>query len=297
MITHNTPQCVASGELVLPEAGHAAGQSATPIFVAEHLAGPADAHMYATDAVKAASATPYLDETGDVSNTTVANELGLPTVTRAQHEDLQEVPPEGIVGPARPQDVSTGGLVKQQDTASVSALDPDTHNTWSDPATVPTNIYEGLEDNDELYKIVRRMDKQLYSVRAFRDGSKRGQFPEEELDLVNSSDEEFSSDRLRSNLERLYLTFVLGAAGAAKHIQRVRSWNEYNRTVVWCTIYFAFWLAHQVGLLLGGVLIVLMVYPPSRQFIFPPAPLSMVSVVSGGLQKPRAGDTVGSKDR
>lgn len=297
MTTSHTPQSVASGELILPEGGYAAGQPVTPILAAEQPLASSDARTSAIDAIKAASASPYVQGTGDVSNIAVANELGLPTVTRSEHEELQEVPPRGVVGPARHQDVSTGGLVKQHDTASVSALDPDTHNTWSDPAAVPTTIYEGLEDNDELYKIVRRMDQQLYSVRAFRDGSKRGRFPEEELDLVNAADEEFSSDRLRSNLERLYLTFVLGAAAASKHIQRVRSWNEYNRTVVWCTIYFAFWFAHQVGLLLGGVLIILMVYPASRPFIFPPAPLSMVSVVSGGLQKPRAGDTVGSKDR
>lgn len=61
--------------------------------------------------------------------------------------------------------------------------------------------------------------------------------------------------------------------------------------------YFAAWALAQVGLFIIGVLIILMVYPPSRHFLFPPAPLSMISATSGGLQKPKAGDKLGSKDR
>ena len=36
-------------------------------------------------------------------------------------------------------------------------------------------------------------------------------------------------------------------------------------------------------------LIVLIAYPPSRPFLFPPVPLALVSATSGDLQKPKAG--------
>jgi hypothetical protein len=42
-------------------------------------------------------------------------------------------------------------------------------------------------------------------------------------------------------------------------------------------------------------LIVLIVYPPSRPYIFPPAPLALVDASSGGLKKPKAG-MLGSDD-
>jgi hypothetical protein len=69
---------------------------------------------------------------------------------------------------------------------------------------------KGIE-NDELWKIIRRFDKQMYHVKATTDGRKRGLWPELEMDLVNSEDEEFSPDRLRSNLERVYINFVSSA--------------------------------------------------------------------------------------
>jgi hypothetical protein len=36
-------------------------------------------------------------------------------------------------------------------------------------------------------------------------------------------------------------------------------------------------------------LITLIVYPPSREFLFPPAPLALVDAKTGGLKKPTAG--------
>lgn len=40
---------------------------------------------------------------------------------------------------------------------------------------------------------------------------------------------------------------------------------------------------------------VLIVYPPSRQVLFPPAPLALVNSETGGVQKPKAG-VLGSHD-
>jgi hypothetical protein len=251
-------------------------------------------NMPAVQAMKETAAAPHIQGTGDVSHTAVANELGLPTRSAQEFEAHNAL--EKQAQPARPQDVPTGGLVKAHDTAEVEAIDPDTKNVWSHPDAVPKEVVQGL-DNEELWKLVRRFDKQMYHVKACKDGSKRGPYPELENDLFNAADEEFSPDRLRSNLERLYITFIVGSAGFIKHIARIRSWNEFNRTATWCAVYFAAWLLSQVGTLLICLLVCLMVYPPSRHYLFPPAPLSMMSASSGGLQKPPAGNTLGSKDR
>ena len=41
--------------------------------------------------------------------------------------------------------------------------------------------------------------------------------------------------------------------------------------------------------------IVLIVYPPSRSILFPPAPLALVNASTGGVQTPKAG-VLGSHD-
>lgn len=278
------------------ESSHAVAATGQPAagVPAPVVLDSSDSNMPATQAMKDAAAAPHVDGTGDVSHTAVANEIGLPTRTSAEfdaHRELQEK-----AHPVRPQDVPTGGLVKQHDTADMEAIDPDTKNVWSHPDEVPKEVVQGL-DNEELWKLIRRFDKQMYHVKATKDGRRRGPYAELENDLFNASDEEFSPDRLRSNLERLYITFIVGSAGFFKHIARIRSWNEFNRTASWCAVYFTAWLLSQVGTLLICFLICLMVYPPSRHYLFPPAPLSMMSAKSGGLQKPPAGNTVGSKDR
>jgi hypothetical protein len=165
-----------------------------------------------------------------VSTSSIANELGLGVRNRDEHEAIKER--EDI--PTRPQDLSTGGLVKQHDVAEDDALDAHTHNVWAHPDEVPKEVIEGL-DNDELWKILRRFDKQMYHVKAI-PGQKRGPHPEEEMDLVNASDEEFSPDRLRSNMERLYINFIVGSAAFVKHIARLRAWTEFNRTASWCAV-------------------------------------------------------------
>ena len=47
--------------------------------------------------------------------------------------------------------------------------------------------------------------------------------------------------------------------------------------------------------LLTATILALIVYPKSRAFLFPPAPIALVDSSTGGLQKPRAG-VLGSHD-
>jgi hypothetical protein len=79
-----------------------------------------------------------------------------------------------------------------------------------------------------------------------------------------------------------------------KHIVRLRSWRETRRTAWFCSAYFAAWVFDLIMPLVSVTLITLIVYPPSRAVMFPPAPIALVSS-SGGVQKPKAG-VLGSTD-
>lgn len=60
-------------------------------------------------------------------------------------------------------------------------------------------------------------------------------------------------------------------------------------------VYFIAWALDLIVPTIAVTLIVLIMYPPARTMMFPPAPLSLVSGKTGGLQKPPAG-VLGSHD-
>merc|ERR1712093_805469 len=77
---------------------------------------------------------------------------------------------------------------------------------WNDhPSDVPAPLVGGLP-NEELWTLIRRFNKQMYHVKALPEPPLGG------LDLNIADEEEFSPDKLRANIERLYLTAgVLGS--------------------------------------------------------------------------------------
>lgn len=115
------------------------------------------------------------------------------------------------------------------------------------------------------------------------------------LDLNIADEEEFSPDKLRANFERLYMTVIIGLMGFGKQIVRLRSWRERRRTAAFCAAYTIAWIFDFIVPLLSATIIALIVYPPSRDLLFPPAPLALVSSKTGGVQKPKAG-VLGSTD-
>ena len=56
------------------------------------------------------------------------------------------------------------------------------------------------------------------------------------LDLNIADEDEFSPDKLRANVERLYMTVIVGLIGFAKHIARLRSWREPRRTAAFAAV-------------------------------------------------------------
>jgi hypothetical protein len=129
----------------------------------------------------------------------------------------------------------------------------------------------------------------MYHVKALAEPPLGG------LDLNIADGEEFSPDKLRANIERLYMTVIVGMVGFGKHIARLRSWRERNRTVAFMVVYFVAWALDFLIPTVIAFVMVLIVYPPFRNYCFPPAPLSLISGKTGGIQKPPAG-VLGSDD-
>ena len=115
------------------------------------------------------------------------------------------------------------------------------------------------------------------------------------LDLNIADEEEFSPDKLRANIERLYMTVIVGLVGFWKHVARLRSWRERNRTIAFAAVYFVAWAVDFLIPTIFSFLIILIVYPPSRTYCFPPAPIALIDGETGGIKKPTAG-VLGSDD-
>ncbi|KAL9057170.1 MAG: hypothetical protein Q9162_002498 [Coniocarpon cinnabarinum] len=160
---------------------------------------------------------------------------------------------------------------------------------WNEPQdNVPSPLVGGM-DNEHLWMLVRRFNKQIYHVKEITTPVPGN------LDLNIADEDEFSPDKLRSTIERLYMTIGIGLIGFGKHIVRLRSWREKRRTAAFCAVYCLAWLSDLLVPTFTCMIITLIVFPPSRSFLFPPAPLALVSSSSGGVQKPPAG-VLGSTD-
>ncbi|KAF2712250.1 hypothetical protein K504DRAFT_464328 [Pleomassaria siparia CBS 279.74] len=159
---------------------------------------------------------------------------------------------------------------------------------WNEPVQAVSNPLVGGLSNEDLWILVRRFNKQMYHVKEIPNSPPGG------LDLNIADEEEFSPDKLRSNIERLYMTIGIGMMGFFKQIVRLRSWRETRRTAWFCSAYCLAWTFDIIMPLITVTMIALIAYPPCREILFPPAPLALVSG-KGGVQKPKAG-VLGSHD-
>lgn len=100
---------------------------------------------------------------------------------------------------------------------------------WGQQLDIDDQITAGLS-NEDLWMLLRRFDKQLYYVKTTPTA------PLQKLDLRRAEDEEFSPDKLRATLERFYVTVALGLVNTVKHIARLRSWKEQQRTTTFCSV-------------------------------------------------------------
>ncbi|OJT05636.1 hypothetical protein TRAPUB_3559 [Trametes pubescens] len=222
-------------------------------------------------------------------------------ITDATHVDPPLPPPESAMKPGlsdTPQDphsadpvdlVAQGSSMPPASRVTSELDDPEVKDLgWRQDSVRAPALIQGIT-NDDLFMIVRRFNKQVQHVRAAPAP------PPGFLDLEISEDEEFSPDKLRANIERLYMTVIVGMAAFGKHIARLRSWNEPRRTAKFCAAYFIAWYLSLLPALIICTLLVLVFHPEYRAELFPPAPLAAVSATTGNLQVPRAG-TLGSED-
>lgn len=178
---------------------------------------------------------------------------------------------------------------------------------WNEPNEKIASPLVGGLPNDELWVLIRRFNKVSKRCAALKVAScadnhqqmyhvKEYPYPVPgNLDLNIADEEEFSPDKLRANIERLYMTIGIGMMGFVKHIMRLQSWRETRRTAAFCAAYSIAWLFDLLMPLFSLTIIVLIAYPPSRDMLFPPAPMALVSTKTGGVQKPKAG-VLGSTD-
>ncbi|TFB01832.1 hypothetical protein CCMA1212_006529 [Trichoderma ghanense] len=154
---------------------------------------------------------------------------------------------------------------------------------WNQKAQfVPQPVVGGLR-NEELWTLIRRFNQQVFEVRSIDT------VPLADLDMNVAEDDTFSPDKLRATLERFYMTVVVSLFSLWKHIARLRSWRERKRTTSFLAVYSVAWLLDLVVPTAIAFVMVLIAYPPSRTFCFPPVPPSIVDSKTGGVQKPPSG--------
>ncbi|KAF5010457.1 hypothetical protein FDECE_3392 [Fusarium decemcellulare] len=153
---------------------------------------------------------------------------------------------------------------------------------WNkEPHQVP-NLVGGLK-NEDLWTLVRRFDKQVFYVRSIEEP------PLGELDMNIADDEEFSPEKLRAQIERLYMSVFVQLFSFYKHVVRLRSWKEYQRTSAFLAVYTLAWLLDLLGPTIIVFLMILISSTQAREICFPGAPPSLIDPKTGGVQTPAAG--------
>ena len=152
---------------------------------------------------------------------------------------------------------------------------------WNDD-TVPRPVVGGLQ-NEELWAMTRRFNKQIFHVKSIDEP------PLANLDLNIADEEEFTPEKFRAQLERLYMVVLVRLFSCWKHAVRLRSWREGKRTAAFLAVYSVAWLLDILLPTIFGFLIVLVLYPRARSYSFPPAPPALIDANTGGVQKPAAG--------
>lgn len=154
---------------------------------------------------------------------------------------------------------------------------------WNDATSnVPIPLVGGLK-NEDIWTLVRRFDKQIFYVKSLDEP------PLGDLDMNIAEEEEFSPDKLRAQIERLYMSVLVQLFSFWKHIVRLRSWREFRRTSVFLFVYTVSWFLDLLVPVIVSFLIALIISPRARDYCFPGAPPALIDSNTGGVKKPAAG--------
>ena len=179
-------------------------------------------------------------------------------------------------------DNSTKAAPEDKGACQFAHSDAEVKNLGWNHDDVPRPVVGGIE-NKELWTMVRRFNKQVFHVRSIDDP------PLANLDLNIADWEEFSPEKLRAQLERLYMVIVVSLVSAWNHVARLRSWREWQRTSAFFAVYSIAWLLDLLLPTIVSFTIILILHPPARSICFPPAPVSLINTETGGIQEPPAG--------
>ncbi|EGU77624.1 hypothetical protein FOXB_11854 [Fusarium oxysporum f. sp. conglutinans Fo5176] len=160
--------------------------------------------------------------------------------TSVQHERLRHGPAEKI----------------QEDVVANSVEVKDVG--WDDDQIRPEDYaFDGIQNKD-IWLLTRRFNKRVFHLKHAPN------HPEDEMDFNVAEEEQFSPNKLRAQIERLYM-------GAATHLETpVLEGTKANI------------------MLLSGLMAILL-SPKIRNTLFPPCPPALVHYQGGHLIKPAAG--------
>jgi hypothetical protein len=137
--------------------------------------------------------------------------------------------------------------------------------------------------NEQLWTLMRRFDSQTFHVKKINEP------PLANLDMNIAEDEEFSPEKLRAHLERLYTSVIVQLVAAWKQIDRLRSWHEYRRTSAYLAVYATAWALDILLPVLFTFLLVLVLFAPARRACFPPVAIKLNSSAEDGEGRQEAG--------
>ncbi|ORX36894.1 hypothetical protein BD324DRAFT_627598 [Kockovaella imperatae] len=131
-------------------------------------------------------------------------------------------------------------------------------------------VVAGLED-DRLWAMLRRFDVQITHVL-----HPASDLPSSEPDLRPSTLPNLPShsEMLKSNLERVIAAIGPSSVRGAREIQRLCDWGpqERVRTASYCATYFIAWAFGYAVMSISVFLVVLVCFPHTRRWLFPPIP-------------------------
>ncbi|KAF4501105.1 hypothetical protein FAGAP_2690 [Fusarium agapanthi] len=154
---------------------------------------------------------------------------------------------------------------------------------WDDDQIRPEDYaLDGIK-NEDIWLLVRRFNKRVFHLKHAPN------HPEDEMDFNVAEEEQFSPNKLRAQIERLYMEAILGFIMFRQHLSRIQSWREPRRTSCFCLVYLGAWYFNfLMPTILSGLMAILL-SPKIRDTLFPPCPPSLVHYQGGHLIKPAAG--------
>ncbi|KAF4947767.1 hypothetical protein FGADI_10161 [Fusarium gaditjirri] len=154
---------------------------------------------------------------------------------------------------------------------------------WDDDQIRPEDYaIDGIK-NEDIWLLVRRFNKRVFHLKHAPD------HPEDEMDFNVAEEEQFSPNKLRAQIERLYMGAILNLIMLKQHLSRLQSWREPRRTSCFCLVYLSAWYFKIHVPTVWTALMAILLSPKIRSTLFPPCPPAIVHYQGGHLIKPAAG--------